>query len=37
MKIFKLFYVIEYQGGYVRLNINIHLYNMRVTRMEKSA
>ena len=36
MKIFKLFSVLEYQGGQVRLNITIHPSNMRGKRMEKS-
>ena len=35
MEIFKYLYVIEFQGGYVRLNIIIHPSNMRGALMNK--
>ena len=35
-KIFKLFSVLEFQGGCVRLNITINHSNMRGAHMEKS-
>ena len=36
MKIFKLFSIIEGQGGYIRFNIAIHPSKVRGTLMEKS-
>ena len=36
MKVFKLFSIIEGQGGYIRLNITIHPSKVRITQMDKS-
>ena len=35
-KIFRLFFVLECQGGWVRLNTTIYSYKMRGMRMDKS-
>ena len=36
MKVFKLFSILEHQGGYIRLNITIRPSRVRITLMEKS-
>ena len=36
MKIFKLFYVLECQGGQVKINITIHLFNIRGSHVQNS-